>query len=61
MKVRDLIQVLSKLDWDKEIEIGEYLEGFDAYHFKNGCVVYEEVETGNYVILPNLSGCAEKK
>lgn len=61
MKVRDLIQTLNKLDWDREVEIGEYQENLNAYYFKSGCAIHEECVTGNYIILLNNSGIAESK
>lgn len=59
MKVRDLIQTLNKLDWDREVEIGEYQENLNAHYFRSGCAIHEEYATGNYVILPNNSDCVE--
>ena len=61
MKVRDLIQTLNKLDWDREVEIGEYQENLGAYYFRGGCAIHEEYVTGNYIILINNSGIAESK
>lgn len=59
MKVRDLIQALNKLDWDREIEIGGYQSNLNTYYFRSGCAIYEEYTTGNYIILPNNSDCVE--
>ena len=59
MKVRDLVQALSKLDWDREVEIGMLQKNSNAYYFRNGCAIYEEYTTGNYIILPNNSDCVE--
>lgn len=61
MIVRDLIQALSQLDLDKEIEIGMYQKGLKSYLFRNGCTIHEEHPTGDYIILPNESGNAECK
>lgn len=55
MKVRELIQALSVLDGDKDVEIGMYQRNLKAYYFRSGCAIHEECGTGNYVILPNNS------
>lgn len=59
MKVRDLVQELSKLDWDREVEIGMLQKNLNAYYFGNGCAIHEEYTTGNYIILPNNLDCVE--
>lgn len=61
MKVRDLFQALSKLDLDKEIEIGIFKRDLKGYVFRSGCDIHEEVGTGNYVILPNISDSVKLK
>ena len=59
MKVKDLIRILSKLDWDREIQIGEYQKYMKAYYFSTGCSIHEEYTTKKFVILPNNTGTVE--
>lgn len=60
MKVRELIQVLSALDWDQEILIQETTDRGTSAPLKNGCTIQEDVDHGHYVLCPNESGRALK-